>query len=86
MDNRLLVRLPGRIVGGVKQQAKAPETAAERAVRNAIASVRAEGLDVSDEVRADLDAAARGEMSPDDVVARAVDRARRTRTRTRTKT
>jgi predicted transcriptional regulator len=71
-------------VGRVKQRTKAAETPAERAVRNAIASVRAEGLDVSEEVRADLDAAARDEMSPDDVVSRAVERARRTRTRAAT--
>jgi hypothetical protein len=58
----------------------ARETAAQQAVRDAIGSVRAEGLDVSDEVRADLDAAARGELSADEVVARAVERARKSRT------
>ncbi|HWL38593.1 MAG TPA: hypothetical protein VNQ77_20565 [Frankiaceae bacterium] len=61
--------------------AAAGDTAAARAARNAVGSVRAEGLDPSEDLLDDLDAAVEGRLAPDAVVQRAVERARRTRTR-----
>jgi hypothetical protein len=57
------------------------DTAAARAARNAVGSVRAEGLEPSEELLDDLDAAVAGDLAPEAVVHRAVERARRTRTR-----
>jgi hypothetical protein len=62
--------------------AAAGDTAAARAARNALGSVRAEGLEPSQELLDDLDSAVDGRLAPDSVVQRAVERARRARTRT----
>lgn len=59
----------------------AGDTAAARAARNAVGSVRAEGLEPSPDLLDDLDAAVEGRLDPDAVVQRAVERARRTRAR-----
>jgi hypothetical protein len=46
-----------------------------------LGSVRAEGLQPSEELLEDLDSAVRGEIDADEVVSRAVERARRARAR-----
>jgi hypothetical protein len=73
---RIVVRMTTR-----RTAAAAGDTAAARAARNAVGSVRAEGLEPSDDLLSDLDAAVEGRLPPEAVVERAVERARRTRAR-----